>query len=813
MSYWYWNDNIDIKYISRSLKLSNDGLILAIINKTDSFVRVYKYNNSFQKWVQLGNDIVNCNLSPTDINDYEYFISLSGDGLCIAACIVGNIPKTYKFNGINWIENISIIIPPSINNLLNNKQITSVSLNNNGTTLAFGCPSHADKGCVFIYNSINNNEWKINIILNGDESQERFGYSIALSGDGNKIVIGAPDNSGELIVQENLKYRTPYSNEAYDVLKSCYHIRIAAVTELSFVNFAVFDEDIAYMQEKQYNKYMTGRRQEGYYTSKYHEYPGGTWRNDYHKTINSKKIEYFNGFYFDYDSPYRTKYNHSYAGCAYEYKKNNNGVWNKGKIFLGDSVCLQYGLSVSINTNGTVLAIGGRLKFCEGYRFNGHPVGPGGYPKIYKYTDDDVWNIMPNSLNQYAYDGNMTENNFKNHFLSNKSPNFFPNFNVYNKLMFSDPYSIALSGDGNFFIMGYRYAYGIGGSCSGMTVFCKWNNLKNIWENYYGIHGKGVFNQWGITVSTNYNGSVIASTSGYEGYHEADSINRDLSSSTCTPYTRVFKLHNNTFWDQYIDNSLVQQTMIPDIDGQLVPRTSIIINDMRGNKIYNIFINSQFNDPGIAIEQNSILISTISDLNVNKLGYYHITYTTSLINNHKSNFYRDVNVVYRPVFNSLSPIIVYQYDSFDIKSSNYGLKYDERTCEIYSRKSNINIYEAGNYNITFEVRININPYDKTIISLTRDIIVVSKKIININGGTEFVKQFNIYNDLAGATIKTNMGVILSNSLINTDIKVNTSLIGSYNVTYSAEYTDNVKRTVIVTSPYIKSYEQILHEIN
>ena len=276
-------------------------------------------------------------------------------------------------------------------------------------------------------------------------------------------------------------------------------------------------------------------------------------------------------------------------------------------------------------------------------------------------------------------------------------------------------------------------------------------------------------------------------------------------------FARVFRFIDGK-WNQNCFNngqsSIIQtKKVIPIIPPVIQPT-------INGNKILNLFIGINFQDPGINLtSSNSVLVNIISDVNINKIGYYNLAYITQLPNGHKSYWCRDVNVIMYPAFRSLSPIIIYQDDVFDINDGGYGLIMDETVCEIFSRVHNVNTAEIGDeYSITLEVHINVNPYNNRTIKCTRPVSVVSKNIITINGGKQFVKQFNKYNDF-GATIKTRRGDKLSNSLITTNIPFNTEVIGRYNVTYSAQYADDIVRNIIVTSPYIKSYEQILHEIN
>jgi hypothetical protein len=101
-------------------------------------VKIYEYNATTKAWVQLGSDIV----GTTDLDQLGF----------------------------------------------------SVSLSNDGSRVAIGCPhSASDKGHVEIYDYIVGSGWsEVGTSIVGATAGMRYGYSVSLSNDGTYVAVGAP---------------------------------------------------------------------------------------------------------------------------------------------------------------------------------------------------------------------------------------------------------------------------------------------------------------------------------------------------------------------------------------------------------------------------------------------------------------------------------------------------------------------------------------------------------------------------------------------------------------------------------------------
>jgi len=183
-----------------AVSLSSNGSIIAIgapendgNGNTSGHVRVFQNTNG--NWVQIGQDINGTNFSDRS----GYSVSLSGDGEIL---VVGspynddngnNAGMVRLFNkvGNNW---------SLINTFYGDSQDDffgySVALSKNGNILAIGAPragasSVSDgEGHIKLYEKVNSS-WIFRYTINGEQEQEYFGSALSLSEDGSIVAVGA----------------------------------------------------------------------------------------------------------------------------------------------------------------------------------------------------------------------------------------------------------------------------------------------------------------------------------------------------------------------------------------------------------------------------------------------------------------------------------------------------------------------------------------------------------------------------------------------------------------------------------------------
>ena len=187
-----------------SVSLAADGSVVAIgathndgnESKTDSgHVRIYKNVNN--NWIQVGDDI-----DGEDANDeFGYSVSLSDDGHVVAIGAHQNLTGTgyvsiYKNVNGTWTKVGSNI--EGENNGDNAGR--SVSLSSDGNVVAIGAILHEASGSatgnVRVYKNINDTWTQIGRDIDGEDANSFSGRSVSLSSDGSIVAIGADRHDG-----------------------------------------------------------------------------------------------------------------------------------------------------------------------------------------------------------------------------------------------------------------------------------------------------------------------------------------------------------------------------------------------------------------------------------------------------------------------------------------------------------------------------------------------------------------------------------------------------------------------------------------
>ena len=193
-------------YSGWSVSLSSDGTIVAIgalyndANGSQSgHVRLYNYSDG--SWIQLGSDIDG--EAAGDISGYP--VSLSDDGATVAIGAIYNDGngtdaghvRVYNYSNSNWTQIGSDIDGEAAGDYSG----IAVSLSSDGTTLAIGAELNVgngdtDAGHVRVYNYSNGNWTQIGSDIDGEAAYDYSGRSVSLSSDGTIVAIGALGNDG-----------------------------------------------------------------------------------------------------------------------------------------------------------------------------------------------------------------------------------------------------------------------------------------------------------------------------------------------------------------------------------------------------------------------------------------------------------------------------------------------------------------------------------------------------------------------------------------------------------------------------------------
>ena len=157
--------------------------------------RVYRLNGN--TWNQLGADI--------DGEDGADFagesVATSDNGNTVILGAPGNggqsnsgVARVYRLSGTNWNQLGQDLDGTTFLGNFGD----SVSMSANGNTIAVGDPGSNDNGTdsgqAQVYR-LSGNTWnQLGQDINGENSDDESGTSVALSADGNTIIVGAPDN-------------------------------------------------------------------------------------------------------------------------------------------------------------------------------------------------------------------------------------------------------------------------------------------------------------------------------------------------------------------------------------------------------------------------------------------------------------------------------------------------------------------------------------------------------------------------------------------------------------------------------------------
>ena len=183
-----------------SVSFSDDGNVFASSspknNSNTGYVRVYYWDSELASWFKKGNDIIGEDSG--DLSGYSISLSSNGEIIAIGSPYNdGNLEdsgsvRVFQYNEVNssWVQLGNDIDGEATED----KFGYSVSLSSDGLTFAAGSPFNKvsnTAGSVRIY-SWNGENWNLGSEIDGSYSNERFGSSVSLSDDANKIAIGAP---------------------------------------------------------------------------------------------------------------------------------------------------------------------------------------------------------------------------------------------------------------------------------------------------------------------------------------------------------------------------------------------------------------------------------------------------------------------------------------------------------------------------------------------------------------------------------------------------------------------------------------------
>jgi hypothetical protein len=437
-------------------------------------------------WIQVGTDI-----NGQSINEHNgRAISLNSDGKILAIASYGNgngdnsgTVRIYKFFNSRWSGYWSQIGQNIIGESAYDYSGTSVSLNSDGNIVAIGAYSNDgngfNSGHVRVYKYIDNLWVKIGQDIDGEAPDDQSGISISLSSDGNIVAVGAYNNDGN------------GSNSG--------HVRVYKFLDNSWSQLGQ-DIDGQYANDK--SGVSVSLSLDGNILAI------GSYNNN-SNGINSGQVRIYNFI---------------------------DNSWNQiGQDINGEASNDYSGYSVSLNSNGTIVAIGAYAN--DGNGFNS------GQVRVYKFLDNS-WNKLGEDI-----DGEAS--------------------NDYSGI------SVSINSNGDILAVGAYYNDGNGSNSGHVRVY---KFLDNSWNKIADdIDGEAINDYSGRSVSLSSDGNTVA----IGGYHNDEN-------GSNSGHTRIFKIFDYSYLP--ISNiCFPSETPIKTDQGIInIDKINCNIHTIRGNSIKTI---------------------------------------------------------------------------------------------------------------------------------------------------------------------------------------------------------------------------------
>jgi len=346
-----------------------------------------------QNWIQWGSDIHtegddNCEIK-VDLNNAGDIIIIGSSGYDYAGQNSG-FAKVFKNINGNWFQLGQDLTGESVGDHFG----CSVSINSEGNIIAVGAPKSdvggKDAGQVKIFEFISGKWFQIGKIIGGEAAGDHFGCSAGLNAEGNIIAIGVPQSDmngqdvGCIKIYENI------SNEWVQIGGN-----ITGISEYDFFGCSVSINSAGdIVAVGAYNNSSNGER-------------SGHVR--IFKQVSGKWVQFGNAITgeseFDHSgSALSLNSNGNIVAIGSSYScgrgdfsggvrvfRNNSLLWKKvGDNIDGEAAFDHAGYTVSLNSEGTVLAVGSPY-----YDGTGKDSG---HVRIFKHNDNSEWVLLGNEI-------------------------------------------------------------------------------------------------------------------------------------------------------------------------------------------------------------------------------------------------------------------------------------------------------------------------------------------------------------------------------------------------------------------------------
>jgi hypothetical protein len=353
--------------LGQSVSLSNDGLIMVVgapynddVGLTAGHAKVYE--NQSGTWTQIGQNIN----AEAEGDFFGISVSISSDGSVIAVGARNNDGNGERAGHVRVYENISgtwTQIGQDIDGEASyDRSGASISLSSDGSVIAIGAYENdgvdTDAGHVRIYENQSDTWTQIGQDIDGEAANDNFGESVSLSSDGSVVAIGGSYNDNSFLDAGHVKV---YENQSGIWTQVGQDIDGAAEDDHLGVSVSLsYDGSILAAGAIGKNNYSGCVR--------VYENQSGTWtqigqdidgEGDYAKFGESVSLS-SDGSVIAIGAPYYDSKS-SEAGLVSVYE-NQSGTWTQiGQSILGAAAGDEFGTSLSLNSDGSIIAAGSPL--------------------------------------------------------------------------------------------------------------------------------------------------------------------------------------------------------------------------------------------------------------------------------------------------------------------------------------------------------------------------------------------------------------------------------------------------------------------
>lgn len=355
-------------------------------------------------WTQLNNDIKDATLT----NNTHTSVSLSANGLICAvgtgkSGITWSRVRVYYNNNNTWNS-----IGEIDHRIMNNLYGYSISLNADGTKIAIGAPFVDGRGYVRISEYNGGSSWStVGSNINGDidiSNDDRLGYSVSLNDDGTRVALGGikGDHNGTNACGIALIYEwdgTSWNQLGNNIPGTNSNDRFGCSVSLNG------NGNIVAIGASDYDSSGNGGINAGHV--KIYEWNGTSWNqlgNDIEGSYGSDNFGYSvsiskNGYIVAIGGPNNND-GLTNKGHVKIYKWNGISWVQIGLDIVGDNAYDKFGYSVSLNGDGTIVSISAPrndinssgIGYVRTYQWNG---------TLWNKIENDI--IGKNSNNQFGY--------------------------------------------------------------------------------------------------------------------------------------------------------------------------------------------------------------------------------------------------------------------------------------------------------------------------------------------------------------------------------------------------------------------------